>query len=272
MDTNSDACFWIGKTHKVCQDYARAGLTRDGSPYAIVSDGCSSSPDTDFGARLLAVAAEVQLQAGVMPNAERTVEMLRCNLEWHGLSSRCFDATLITALLDKDQVRVRMWGDGVIAARRRDGKIAVCTVDHTKNAPGYLSYLLDKDRQRDYFAEFGNEYRVTRWSSANEEGWVADIGIEAPLKDWSFGVNDYDLVAVLSDGVQTFQCLSQTETSRQLIDVPSEEVLRELLDVKSVRGEFIQRRTHKFLTKVCPSRLWHHADDLAIAAIWMGEP
>jgi hypothetical protein len=272
METNADACFSIGKTHMVCQDYARAGRTRDGAPYAIVSDGCSSSPDTDVGARLLAIAAEVQLRAGVMPDAERTVEMLRCNLDWHGLSSRCFDATMVAALLEKTEVRVRMWGDGVVAARRRDGAIEVCTVDHTKNAPGYVSYLLDKDRKRDYIAEYGNEYKITRWSSANEDGWVVDTGVEAPLRDWAFNVNEYDLVAVLSDGVQTFQCLSETETSRTLIDVPPEEVLRELLAIRSVRGEFMKRRTHKFLTKACPPRLWHHADDLAIAAIWMGDP
>src|SRR5215203_2249321 len=49
---NTDCFFNIGATHSVCQDYVVA------SPYLILSDGCSSSPDTDIGARLLVKAAE----------------------------------------------------------------------------------------------------------------------------------------------------------------------------------------------------------------------
>jgi len=46
----ADHHFCIGKTHKVCEDYATSGITEDGVTYAIASDGCSSSKDTDFGA------------------------------------------------------------------------------------------------------------------------------------------------------------------------------------------------------------------------------
>lgn len=271
MDTNADAFFAIGKTHMVCQDYARAGRTKTGAPYAIVCDGCSSSTDTDFGSRLLAVAAEVQLQAGILPDAARTVDILKCNLDWLGLNPRCFDSTMLAALLDGKYVRVRMWGDGVVAARRRDGKIEIVTVEHTKGAPGYVSYGLSEDRRLGYLAEFGNKYNISKLSS-DEDYHESFVGIEAPLQDWSFDVETYDLVAVLSDGAQSFQCLSQTDTSRTLIDIPVREVLREMLAVRSVRGEFIKRRTNKFLTKTCPPLFWQHADDLAIAAIWLGEP
>ena len=56
MEWRTDAFFSIGKTHMVCQDYARSGTTRAGHPYAIVCDGCSSSPDTDLGSRFLAMS------------------------------------------------------------------------------------------------------------------------------------------------------------------------------------------------------------------------
>ena len=57
----ADAHFSIGKTHRVCEDYARAGLLPDGRAFAIVSDGCSSSPDTDFGSRLMTIAAQERM-------------------------------------------------------------------------------------------------------------------------------------------------------------------------------------------------------------------
>ena len=64
---NADSVFNIGATHAVCQDYviARSGETTFGSPnagpYIILSDGCSSSPDTDMGARLLVKAMDQTL-------------------------------------------------------------------------------------------------------------------------------------------------------------------------------------------------------------------
>lgn len=58
MTLTPDAFFTIGKTHTVCQDYAHAGfIPGTDQAYAIVSDGCSGSPDTDFGSRFMVTAA-----------------------------------------------------------------------------------------------------------------------------------------------------------------------------------------------------------------------
>ena len=59
----ADAYFAIGRTHDVCQDYA---LASDDVPktWALVSDGCSSSPASDIGARLLGRAAAHALERG----------------------------------------------------------------------------------------------------------------------------------------------------------------------------------------------------------------
>ena len=53
----ADAYFEIGATHLVCQDYALAFANNEYA-YAIVSDGCTSSPNTDIGARLISVIAK----------------------------------------------------------------------------------------------------------------------------------------------------------------------------------------------------------------------
>lgn len=270
MESNSDAFFAMGKTHMVCQDYARAGKTREGLSYAVVCDGCSSSPDTDFGARLLAVAAETQMQRGLIPDPERTTEMLKCNIEWLGLSSQSFDATMVAALQEPDCIRVRMWGDGVVAARRRDGQIEVSLVEHHKNAPSYLSYRLDEKRQAGHLATYGAEYKVSSCVVASDPAWSVVCGTSAP-RDWLFDLNEYELVAVMSDGVNTFQCLKETQTSKELIDVPIVEVLRELLAFRQPSGSFVQRRCNKFLTKACPPRAWQHADDIAVGVVWVRE-
>jgi hypothetical protein len=275
METNSDAFFAMGKSHMVCQDYARFGKTRDGLSYAVVCDGCSSSPDTDFGARLLAVAAETQMQCGVIPSPERTVEMLRCNVEWLGLSPQCFDATMVAALQEPDGVRVRMWGDGVVVAQRRDGKLEVHLVEHLNNAPTYLSYDLDERRRERYLEKFGNLYKVSTctfspFSLSEEPSWSVFCSVPAPLRDWVFDTSGYASVAVMTDGANSFQVLSETETSKHPRAIPLTEVLRDLLAFKSLRGSFVQRRCHKFLLKECPTRLWDHVDDLAVGVVSMG--
>jgi hypothetical protein len=53
---NANHYFSIGKDHAICQDYAISKLINNGG-CAILSDGCSSSPSTDIGSRLLAMAA-----------------------------------------------------------------------------------------------------------------------------------------------------------------------------------------------------------------------
>ncbi|HYO91642.1 MAG TPA: hypothetical protein VEQ40_08400, partial [Pyrinomonadaceae bacterium] len=81
---NADSAFLIGATHAVCQDYAVAGngtpderaavSNLQANPYVILSDGCSSSPDTDIGARLLVKAAEQVLFKARAPTAQALTE------------------------------------------------------------------------------------------------------------------------------------------------------------------------------------------------------
>ena len=76
---------------------------------------------------------------------------------------------------------------------------------------------------------------------------------------------------VLSDGVQTFQRVVRTGTSKTLEDVPIEEVVDQLLKIKGTKGEFVTRRCQKFMNKFCIKNEWQHSDDFSAAAIWMGD-
>lgn len=48
---------FIGHDHTVCEDYALADTFLD-TAYAVVCDGCSASPEVDFGARCMAMSAK----------------------------------------------------------------------------------------------------------------------------------------------------------------------------------------------------------------------
>ena len=52
---NANSAINIGATHSLCEDYV---IAQSEGHYVILSDCCSSSPDTDIGARLLVKAAE----------------------------------------------------------------------------------------------------------------------------------------------------------------------------------------------------------------------
>jgi hypothetical protein len=290
MDWSTDAFFAIGKTHKVCQDYARAGRTPDGLPYAIVCDGCSSSPDTDFGARLLAAATERHMPAICRGDAsfqERESKIL--SLAWDAATAvsvpaRALDATLIAAYpreyagMGKVGVAVSMRGDGVIVSRTREGKFMVDVIDHLENAPRYLNYDLDGDRLAGYLRRFGDESVSKYYHSGlgrDDDGkWLGNSPtmFEGHPRDWFFPAFDFDLVMVLSDGVQTFQRVVRTGTSKSLEDVPVEDVVEQLIKIKGTKGEFVTRRCQKFLNKFCVENEWQHADDFSVAAIWMDEP
>lgn len=279
MKTNADAFFSIGKTHMVCQDYAKAGL-QHGFPYALVSDGCSSSPNTDIGARLLTSTAAFNMRwitAGVCSFEEQEPYILQAAQQalWPlGLDLKSLDATLVAAYWSPEEegIRVSMRGDGVVVARDREGHWGFWTVDHERNAPRYMSYDLDPQRLERYKQKFGDKCQSTPYSSSN--GWApaGSLPYQGHPPDWFFEAEFFDLVMVLSDGVHTFQRVVDTGTSRTLVDVPVKKVIEQLLQIKGTKGKFLQRRCHKFLNTFCPLNGWQHADDFSAAAIWMGEP
>ena len=88
---NADSYFCIGSTHDVCQDYAISSPDR---LRAIISDGCSSAPDTDFGSRLLVKAKE----RNFYENDDSIILSARNSADAIGLH----DITLTATLLSQD--------------------------------------------------------------------------------------------------------------------------------------------------------------------------
>lgn len=292
---HSDAFFTRGKTHLVCQDYARAGvispgfLGEGGRAFAIVSDGCSSSPDTDFGSRLVTMSAvrSIEINGDNLPLKVEHIIWGAGDCLPRNLPQQSLDATLIAAYVrDDGNVQVISCGDGVIAARRVDtGDIEVIDID-CQNTPNYLSYMLEPKRLLSYregIKNIDDVYQgryLHRWASLKSlrEGDSPDNSLECPISiegdlgktvtydNFPFSTvispKEYDLVMVFSDGVQSFQ-------SNTYEPVPMGLVLEQLVKIKSFTGKFIARRCKSFLNKFCKKEGWNHYDDLSVAAIYL---
>lgn len=271
---NADSCFSIGWTHRVCQDYAQHG-DRFGT-FAVVCDGCSSSPDTDFGARLLARAA-----AEAFPGFDQLESAIDKAAMWAqgiGLPSRAIDATLMLLRKDQDKVRVQVAGDGVVAARRHTGEIDYWEIKFPSGAPLYLSYRRNQERLDLYRVEsaYLERYGV-RWVTQYRDGkFIQHVGTELlgdcsypVLVNWfwdhTFDPSEYDLVVAMTDGVESFQKREGTN----LVSIPVWNVVQQVMSVKGLTGEFLNRRVKRFLTKFCPDNGWQHYDDFGAAAIAM---
>lgn len=258
---NTDAFFTTGKQHNVCQDYALA--SRD---VVVLSDGCSSSPHTDVGARLL---CRMVLQHGSegLVRAQALLAPL-------GLPPESLDATLLMARWNPStrSVQVFVHGDGLVVARRRDGTHLVIDTSYPSGAPLYPSYDVDLARRERYAKEFGTRRLTTTYDNGTkvetETMILGEGGWSSPVITYEFFADMFDLVLLLSDGAHTFRSpvglLGATEA------VPLATVIGEMLAIKGFAGEFITRRAKKFL-KDATAKGWHHDDDFSVAALHIGE-
>ncbi|MFT5683914.1 MAG: hypothetical protein ACI8RZ_004846 [Myxococcota bacterium] len=228
----ASAAYAIGSSHTVCQDYARAA-----DDLALLSDGCSGSPDTDIGARLLVTAAlmESVVDDGLPMRAAQTARRwaVTQGLAVPQRTPGCLDATLLLAWRDGDHLRALIAGDGAVAVRYRDGRTVCHRIDHGA-APPYPIYHHQPDRL---------------------------ACLTAPIAPVCFSVptSEVDLLAVLSDGVFTF--------TGPHGPIPAQEIAAELLAVRAPIGDFFTRRLRRFRTRTCTARGWSHSDDLSIAGV-----
>lgn len=258
---HADSYTAMGARHLICQDYARSGAldSENSQVFAMLADGCSSSADSDVGARLLVFAAMAVLQERGRLCGEEVVCRGAALADALGIDRGCLDATLLAAWQEGDRVHLWCQGDGVVAARRRDGQLVVWTCDES-GAPGYLSYQLKRDRRQQYLAAGFGERALCQTRGPHEIRCVGDTA----LTPWTmaFDARDYELVVLLSDGAQSFR--SQQHGGGAL---PLRDVLEHVLALQSRRGAFMVRRCRRFLQKQCRELGVRHEDDFAVAAI-----
>ncbi|MGO8671449.1 MAG: protein phosphatase 2C domain-containing protein [Capsulimonadaceae bacterium] len=274
---NSDCAFFIGNEHKICQDYAVACTDKYGS-YVIVADGCSSSPDTDIGARFLVKAAQTFLyQIEVSPHPQRSLELYHeRTAHFASLSTKvlkldpsCLDATMLTIKADGEGFVASCYGDGVVAMVRSDGKVELFSVEFAEGYPQYVSYILDASRRRMFDAQTTNFKEVTH-SMIPDDHSEPQIEVSERVIEFHYGSrDDYYCAAVFSDGVHSFIEVDEYDPLVTVRHIPMEEVVSLLLAFRSVKDDFVFRRMQTF-TQICIDRRWQHHDDLSVGCVFFG--
>lgn len=265
-----DSYYTIGKLHLICEDYLYQGFKP--FPHLILADGCSSSLDSDVGARLLVLNARRLLPrftTGAMSEAERAARHWRWGrrivrraarqAQELNLNSEALDATLLIAWCDGATVYVHLYGDGCIVTRREDGGVAVIQVEYAGNAPYFLSYLLDTERLALYQEAIGDPLEAQSVEYWNETGMTTRLECFDTPAVFSFSLAVFPTVMVTTDGLHSFV---NAETG-QPVDVLT--VAREMLNFESLNGDFVKRQLRKVLVEY--GRQWvFNLDDLGLGA------
>lgn len=246
-----DAYYTIGKLHLFCQDYALYGL--EPVPYLILADGCSAAPDSDLGARLLAMnarrllprfarpASEEERRVWHWPLGRRIVRRAARQARDLRLDPSVLDATLLIAWSDGMTVHAHLYGDGCLAVRNAEGRVATIGVEYAENAPYYLSYLLDPERWAFYREAIGEPATAQSIHYQSDTGEsVHQERFDAPTV-FDFDLATFPVVAVATDGLDSF-VTAETGTGLDL-----RTVAREMLDFTHLDGAFVQRRLRKTL-------------------------
>lgn len=271
-----DHFFTIGSTHTVCQDYARSGIDSNNA-VAIVADGCSSSPDTDVGARILALEAmpwaklehdlgDLQNMLHVCDGAARILPFMR---------KECLDATLLVAQVGAVHIQVVVWGDGFFVIRRLDGTIVVRRVsfldknDEPSAHPVYPAYFANPKRLESVL-EHSPTRMVTTWVIYPDGEVDHNVHLEnveeKPAYIWRGFTAYYDLVALMSDGAESFYRSTESSTWKRTETVDHLDVIKRIMAFKGMKGSFVQRRVRRVLKDLAAERI-SHADDFSMAAI-----
>jgi hypothetical protein len=273
---NADSTFIIGTTHQVCEDYAIARNPADANPYVILSDGCSTSPDTDIGARLLVRAADQILKEGVDEEPgilhQYAAQLAASWAKSLKLSPQSLDATLLTACINNDEVVVSCSGDGLIVVESIDGTLDAYSFSYPSGYPFYLDYLGQPERLDLFsFSEFFDK-EITHFHAPSKDeplqfkskrlrGQMTEV---VRIKTAACRV-----VSISSDGLHSFLQINHNGGTRSVEPVQVAEIIRELLSFRSLNGTFVTRRVKKFM-KECGPKGWQHSDDLSLAAIHLG--
>lgn len=247
-----DAHYVIGSGHITCQDYALAEHHGRGA-FAVVSDGCSSSPDTDIGSRLLARAAAAQLRHDAFA-LEDCLALSGRAVDAVGLESAALDATLVVARVDPETIDVRIFGDGVVAATTEDGVLESLVVAYENGAPDYPSYRACMSRHHEYLRDLSSP----RVLSGDLTGYATERDHVQLLLPRAH----YTAVAILSDGATAV-----ADASGGLVEVGEVLQTMALGSGQCRRGAFAARRLRRWVRRDCPRLGWTPRDDIAAAVI-----
>jgi len=262
MIINADHYVMGKNRHKICEDYAISGM--DPVPYAIVSDGCSSSPGSHIGAMLVTLAARRQMQEIIKAGEIFDYEAFGKNVIGKAsaisrslyLPDTVLDATLLIAWITDSHVSVFVYGDGFVIAKHRDEtRPRIMEISLESNAPYYLSYQLDKERNHLYGMEMQGKKIVRSLGNGLDES--ISLAYDAPVQ-YHFSMQEFSAVLIASDGLSSFAGSSGS--------VPASDLISEFTAFRNYAGEFLKRRAKRVISG-CEKKSLVQTDDVSLAAI-----
>lgn len=271
---NIDTFTEIGKIHKICEDYIISGF--DPVPYIILSDGCSSSKHTDTGARILTHLAKNYLRdtvnvQGLESLAEINYKEMGISIIYQasllaqhlGLNLSNLDATLIVSFSINNSVKIYIYGDGFIIWIDKDRNVRYVEISFSSNAPFYLTYLIDKEKNSIY--KEANLHKTERFSDLSN--FLNNFEIETPYDKeayYGFNTNKFPTILIASDGISSFIHKDNDMT------VITDSIVTEFTRFKIMKGEFVTRKSKKAIQDIKTNDIFH-LDDIAIGGYHLEE-
>jgi len=258
MNSNSDFYFAKGSSHITCQDYCLNFFDENYNEYIIVSDGCSSSLNSDIGARIIPLIARkltIELESGEMPTVREMVDELLNIRTLLYLDPESLDATFLMAST-KGKVIVR--GDGVIEIAHLN-YYEVIKIEFPSGYPFYLTHSLSE------VCDISMKPLITKktfdlyWTeiSSDAHTYMNDAFNYYEIKT---DISDVKQIILFSDGVNSFV----NEETRDVMDYI--EVIKRAILFKTIKGKFVER-TAKYAVRYFEKLNYKHYDDFSMAAI-----
>ncbi len=251
-----DHYYTIGKAHTICEDFAIQG--DNPIPFIVLSDGCSASHNTHIGARILTLATQHIIEnTTAWPLSYAQFGQQLIEVAWQvaqdmHLPSSVLDATVMLAFLYQEDILVYVYGDGCLLFTDQHDNLGTIEIAFTHNAPYYLTYWNDKDRQQEY-AQYDPSPLILIDSvhgQSSPKSFNEELAFCLPL-------SQFKMVAIASDGAT--QCID----THQNIRLPLYEVAGQLLNFSSLEDDFVQRHLKKTLAHYARQGIYP-VDDLSI--------
>lgn len=222
------SAFIKGHSHLKCDDYA---IHSDNC--AFLSDGCSGSPNSDIGAKIVPYAAMQYMKTKIFYDFEDYFQYMSTILkEKFPNTYDIFDCTIGGLYLTNYRIHIGLLGDGIIYIKFKDGSVTYRKQYYAQNTPFYMSYLLSEIRKQLWESIPNNMLYTESYDSLLETAIIGHSTRNIFFKEYH--ISDINFIAIFSDGPE------------QVNGMELKDVLIELTDFKNFNGDFAWRRLKRF--------------------------
>lgn len=253
-----------GYSHEKCEDYAIANQSLTKTNF-IISDGCSSSIDTDVGSMILSFSADVISNSFNHSNNEKSdykffgrfvFNYAKTICKLLNVNKRCLDATLIYMWFSEDDncekfCNIYMYGDGSVIVIPKNEEPYIIKHEFSYNAPYYLSSRFL------YPEQFKEEFSNSILTKIITNFHICNFPFDTPII-YKFKLSHLKALMISSDGIHSF---IDKKTKMLMSD---DEILKELTKFKNFNGEFIKRRITRMIADYEKNNISHY-DDISIS-------